>query len=51
MKSNNMKLHCALVESAMLKRQQANRLLAEAEEDLVKARELLGDDFEKEERK
>ena len=48
-KGDKKKLYFAMVEAAMAKREAANALLKEAEETLFKARELLGDEFEKEE--
>ena len=48
-KGDKRKLYFTMVEAAMAKRNAANELLKEAEETLFKARELLGDEFEKEE--
>ena len=48
-KGDKKKLYFAMVEAAMAKREAAKALMSESEDMLVKARELLGDEFEKEE--
>ena len=44
------KLYLTMVESALAKRRAADALLQEAELTMVKARELLGEDYVKEEK-
>lgn len=48
-KGDKKKLYFAMVDAAMAKREAAKALMSESEDMLVKARELLGDEFEKEE--
>lgn len=47
-KGDKKKLYFAMVEAAMAKREAAKALMSESEDMLVKARKLLGDEFEKE---
>ena len=48
-KGDKKKLYFAMVEAAMAKREAAKALMSESEDMLVKARELLGDEWVKEE--
>lgn len=50
MMTQKQKLYLTMVESALAKRRAADALLQEAELTMVKARELLGEDYVKEDK-